>query len=101
MISQRSIQVIGVLIILVAVIIKFRKPLIVEGKKLYKKVTKDTKTNDERGNTQMGKKKICINCGKAYDSTEWAECPHCAKREYEKRRKESRPINTAMDLFRE
>lgn len=34
----------------------------------------------------MGKV-ICRKCGKTYDREEWDECPFCARREFEKRKK--------------
>ena len=31
-------------------------------------------------------KVICRKCGRAYDLEEWAECPTCALKEYERRK---------------
>ena len=31
-------------------------------------------------------KDICIKCGKEYDIKEWLRCPHCARKEYKKRK---------------
>ena len=32
--------------------------------------------------------RICRKCGQAYDANVWEECPHCARKDFERRKKE-------------